>query len=130
VTVIDASAALGLVFPDESVDDKRLEDVVRGGPLHAPGNWTFECANALTTAVRRGRIAPAVAVRAAETLVWLQVEIHQESRPSVLVQTALECGLSAYDAAYLDLARRGGWALLTFDRRLIDAAEAMGVELA
>ena len=29
MTVIDASAALGLVIPDESVDDERLQDVVR-----------------------------------------------------------------------------------------------------
>jgi predicted nucleic acid-binding protein len=130
VTVIDASAALGLVIPDESVDDERLQDVVRGGQLHAPAIWTFECANAFTAAVRRGRMTPAVAVRAAEALMSLQVEIHEESRPSTLLQTALESGLSAYDAAYLDLARRKGGVLLTFDRGLIDAAEAMGVELA
>ncbi len=129
MTVIDASAALGLVIPDESVDDERLQDVVRGGQLHAPAIWTFECANAFTAAVRRGRMTPAVAVRAADTLLSLRVEIHQEAGPSALVQTALESGLSAYDAAHLDLARRSGRALLTFDRRLIGAAEAMGVEL-
>ena len=53
-------------------------------------------------------MTPAVAVRAADTLLSLRVEIHQEAGPSALVQTALESGLSAYDAAYLDLARRSG----------------------
>jgi predicted nucleic acid-binding protein len=130
MTVIDASAALGLVFPDESVDDERLQHVVRDGQLHAPAIWSFECANALTTAVRRGRMAPAVAVRAAHLLMSLQVEIHQESHPSDLLQTAMETGLSAYDAAYLDLARRRGGVLLTFDRGLIAAAQAQGVALA
>lgn len=130
MTVIDASAALGLVFPDESVDLDRLQRVVAGGQLHAPGIWTFECANALASAVRRGRITPAIATRAADTLALLPVEIHQDSRPAALVQAAIASGLSAYDAAYLDLARRTGRPLLTFDRRLIAAATEAGIDLA
>ncbi|WP_238154215.1 type II toxin-antitoxin system VapC family toxin [Synechococcus elongatus] len=37
--------------------------------------------------------------------------------------------LTAYDAAYLELAMRRGFALATRDRALISAAEAVGVTL-
>lgn len=130
MTVIDASAALGLVLPDESVDSERLQQVVSRGDLAAPGIWTFECANALSSAVRRGLIQPATAVRAADLLASLGVHVAEGVSPAALVQAALDADLSAYDAAYLDLARRTGRSLLTFDRRLAEAARGLGVELA
>ena len=42
---------------------------------------------------------------------------------------AQEFTLSAYDAAYLELAERRGLALATLDGRLITAAEAAGVTI-
>jgi predicted nucleic acid-binding protein len=38
-------------------------------------------------------------------------------------------GLSAYDAAYLELAKRRGLPLATFDKELINAAPQEGVAL-
>ena len=43
------------------------------------------------------------------------------------VQLARRFGLSAYDAAYLDLALREGLPLATLDAGLLDAAAATGV---
>lgn len=41
----------------------------------------------------------------------------------------LKYGLTAYDAAYLELAKRKNLSLATFDKELIDAAHREGVVL-
>ena len=48
---------------------------------------------------------------------------------SELLALALETGLSAHDAACLELAVRSGCPLVTVDRALAPAAEAAGVEV-
>ncbi len=42
---------------------------------------------------------------------------------------AQEYGVSAYDAAYLELAQRRGVGLATLDRRLLTAAQKTGVKV-
>ena len=49
---------------------------------------------------------------------------HDESR---LLELARRHGLTVYDAAYLEVAFRRGLPLATLDRRLREAAEAIGV---
>jgi predicted nucleic acid-binding protein len=43
---------------------------------------------------------------------------------------AEEYGLSAYDAAYLELALRRGLRLATFDQQMISAARKAGIRIA
>ena len=54
---------------------------------------------------------------------WLEPEHGQ------VIELALECGLSTYDASYLYLARTLALPLATYDRRMQVAAEALGLEL-
>jgi len=129
--VVDASLTLSWAFDGEATPFTR--SVARSlQTVHAetPSLWPFEVANGLAIAERRGRITPG---GLAEFLEWLRVApIRVEQRPaSWLLQSILPLArahrLSAYDAAYLDLAMRDGLPLATLDGDLRAAARAVGV---
>ena len=98
----------------------------------APALWAFEVASVLITAERRGRMNAAAQAAFLERLRRLPITI--EHRPATwLVQQILPlartCHLSAYDAAYLELAIREGLPLATLDDDLRRAASGVGVVL-
>lgn len=98
----------------------------------APALWAFEIASALSTAERKGRMNRAALGVFLERLRLLPVEI--EHRPATwLVQQILPLArtyrLSAYDAAYLELAIRERLPLATLDDDLRRAANGAGLAL-
>jgi predicted nucleic acid-binding protein len=131
--VLDASMTLSWAFEDESTPFtvavlKSLERV----QAVAPALWPFEVANVLSAAERRGRISAAEQAEFLERLRLLPVAI--EHRPAAwLAQQILPLArtyhLSAYDAAYLELAIRERLPLATLDGDLRRAACAAGVAL-
>jgi predicted nucleic acid-binding protein len=131
--VLDASLTLSWAFEDEanSFTDEVLARLKQSSAL-APALWPFEVASVLSTAERQGRIRPA---EQAEFLEWLrQLPVAIEHRPATwlcqqILPLARAYRLSAYDAAYLELARREGLPLATLDGDLQTAARAHGVAL-
>ncbi len=132
--VLDCSLALAWALPDETSKraDRFLSEVSRKSVLWVPALWWYEMANALTMAQRRQRLAEADQVRLVELygMLPIQTDIHLTSdvmwRFHALAQAY---GLSAYDAAYLELAQRRGLGLATLDQRLIKAARKAGVRV-
>src|SRR5512134_3769949 len=90
-----------------------------------PALWPFEVANALLLAERRKRISHEGISAFLETLQRLPIQIERRE-PRWLWQTVLplarEHRLTAYDAAYLDLARREHLTLATLDHELLEAS--------
>lgn len=130
--VIDASVAGGWLFGDEvsAYADAVLVAVADGGAM-APGLWPYEVANMLALAERRGRMTADEVSRAARWLEALQVRVepaHPLRTIPGLTATAREHGLSAYDAAYLDLAVRTRSRLATLDGALRQAAARAGID--
>lgn len=97
-----------------------------------PAIWPAEMANVLWAAERRDRISAADAEAALTALhrLPLRIDTPTPDTSRVLLGVARARDLSAYDAAYLELAMRVGAPLATFDRQLRGAAEAAGVRLA
>lgn len=98
--------------------------------LWVPSLWWHETANALLIAERRGRTTEADAVRALELFRALSPETDFAAGPEPLWRwrsLGREHGLSAYDAAYLELAARRQLGLATLDKELAKAARAAGV---
>lgn len=131
--VVDASVAGGWFIGDESSSytDAALAVVADSG-AHAPGIWPYEIANMLAVAERRERATPQDVSEALRLLSALPVAIdspHAMSALPRLLRLARDYGLTAYDAAYLDLALRTGSALATRDAELRRAAEQAGVSL-
>jgi predicted nucleic acid-binding protein len=87
-------------------------------------------ANTLVVAERRGRINRAAAAAFLDLLAALPIVVDPESATHAwagVITLAREPHLSAYDAAYLELALRRGLPLATRDQRLASAAETLGV---
>jgi len=131
--VLDASVALSWCFEDEGGEYAlRVLDALRSSEAVVASLWPLEIANGLAVAERRGRLDSAAAARFTELVLALPIAVEPSSRASGLRfahRMARARSLSAYDAAYLDLALRHGIPLATLDARLREAAEAEGVRL-
>lgn len=131
--VLDSSATLAWHFEDERTEAIRtlLRKVVEEGAT-VPSLWRYEVANGLQMAVRRKRIDGAYRDRALANLEALGIRIDAESGINcwiATVQLADLHGLTIYDAAYLELARRRRLPLATLDRALAQAAGRENVDL-
>lgn len=131
--VLDGSVAIAWLFYDEqnSYADSiaarvsELEFVV-------PSLWHLEVANVLLVGERRGRSTPADTAQWTAFLAQLPMSVDQETTNrawSDVLTLARTHGLSAYDAAYLELASRRTLPLATLDESLRKAAGKCGVAL-
>jgi predicted nucleic acid-binding protein len=103
-----------------------------GDEAIVPAHWPVEVANALLIAVRRQRISPEDAHQFLLDLESLPIRAEATTKNLVragVFPVAEQCGLTVYDAAYLELALREGIPLMTLDKDLRKAAGASGVPL-
>ena len=126
--VIDASATMPWFLPDEATPfTEGLLDALGAQAIWVPTLWVFECANVLQSAQRRRRIAPPRRAEIASQLGALPVRVDMVIPDfETLDRLAATHGLSAYDAAYLELALRRSLVLVSLDARLLAAATALG----
>jgi predicted nucleic acid-binding protein len=131
--VVDASLTLSWCFSDEATPYSR--SVLAG--LQATyavvsALWPFEVANALALAERRQRITQEGMAEFLDTLRRLPIQIERREALwlwQAVLPLAREHHLSAYDAAYLELAKRERMNLATLDRDLQEAGHTVGVPL-
>jgi predicted nucleic acid-binding protein len=125
---IDASVTMPWFFADEATPfTEGLLDGLGSQPVWAPALWVLECTNVLQSARRRQRIDVARRAEIASELAALPVHIDHEPLDIVgLDRLAATHGLSAYDAAYLELAIRRSLTLVSLDERLVAATRAIG----
>ena len=131
--VLDASLTLTWAFTNEATPfTARVLEILKTTHALTPALWPFEVTNALLDAERRGRINAAQQAEFLERLRPLPIQI--EHRPAVwlgqqILPLARAHRLTAYDAAYLELASREGLPLATTDEELKTAALVIGVPL-
>jgi predicted nucleic acid-binding protein len=126
---MDASVALGLVLPDER--SATAEEYLKGlNRIWVPALFWYEIANGLSMARRRKRLSPEATLRATALIEMLPVQVDPLLGPDAvrrLSQLASAHDLSAYDAAYLELALRKGGGLATLDAQLRRVAHRLGI---
>ena len=132
--VVDASVALAWALPDESsaYAEAALAVVEREG-LRVPELWAREIANGLAVAYLRKRITASDERAFLTALAHLSIDV-EEAHPALTAirdatAAAIRYGLTAYDAAYLDLAAREGLALATLDKAMRKAAGQSGIAI-
>lgn len=127
--VLDASTTVEWAFDDESggFASRVLDSMIEGFAV-VPRLWRFDVANALAVGIRRRRITPDHAAAFVSDLDELDIR-EAETAPdsAVLALEAVAAAVTAYDAAYLVLARELALPLATCDRDLARAARAQGV---
>ena len=131
--VIDASFVAGLFLPDEMSEKLAAlaRDMVKDEAA-APAMLQLEVTNILLVASRRKRISPLQLKQLSEAFEQFPIVYHgvlTSPQCAEVLRLAEKHTLTAYDAAYLELAMRLGLALVSLDKSLIRAAKTEGVEV-
>jgi predicted nucleic acid-binding protein len=129
--VVDSSIALSWCLPDEDTIDQIQQEVAERGAI-APLHWPLEIVNALLVAERRQRITAAFRNAALQDLGALPIILDDETSARAwkeILQVAEAYRLTAYDAAYIELALRRTLPLATLDTDMQAAAQALGIAL-
>lgn len=132
--VLDASVALAWFIdrPTSPYADHVRQLLLRGARAIVPAIWQLEIANGLIVAERRGLLTPSDTLDALESIdvvVAHGVETGHPVPMRATVAAARDFRLTAYDAVYLETARRQRLPLATLDRQLIAAAPKAAVGL-
>lgn len=131
--VVDASIALAWCFPDEASDyaDEVLV-ALEGKTMLVPAVWSLEIANAVLAGERGKRLGQPEITQF--TTLLESLSLVQDVRPAAshvndVLPLARKHGLSAYDAAYLELSIRHRAPLATLDQKLQRAAKLAGMTI-
>ena len=129
--VIDCSVTIAWLFRDEQTEAVReiLGRVAQSGAV-VPALWRIEVANALLTAVRRGRIDTQYRDASIADLGLLDISVDAEGDGrvwSIVLNLADRFGLTVYASVYLELAHRLALPLATLDGELRAGADALGL---
>jgi predicted nucleic acid-binding protein len=126
--VLDASVVLTWCFPDENA--AMAQHVAgmfkRGDTALAPSFWPHEVLNALLVGEKRKRISKELVRSFLDDLATLPIVLEQFSARVVfnrIQRLSREHGLTAYDAAYLDLGLDSGLPIATLDEDLVRACK-------
>jgi predicted nucleic acid-binding protein len=132
--VVDASVALAWALPDELSEyaDAVLARAEAEG-IHVPNLWPREVANGLAMAHVRQRITVDHEREFLAGLSRLMIKLDQGSDAVRIIRdgacAARLYGLTAYDAAYVELARREGLTLATLDNKKRASALNAGIAI-
>lgn len=131
--VLDGSVAVAWCFSDEKDEySQAVLDTLATTPAIVPDLWHLEVANALIVGERRKRSTQAETVAWMSFLSELPITVDEETRSHAFADTkhlARSEQISAYDAAYLELAMRKSLPLATIDQNLRTAAKSLGIML-
>lgn len=132
--VVDCSFTSALFLPDESsetVSDfflKRNQNDVISAPLL----WWYETNNVLSVSLKRKRLNQSDVVTVLDLLGQLKLDIDYsigtELSKEILRLTHVYT-LSAYDAAYVELAIRKKAHLMSLDSHVIASAKSIGIKI-
>ena len=133
--VLDNTVAMAWCFTDEATEFTEsllghLSNLTDTAIV--PALWLYEVVNVTELAVRKGRITAEKAHAFLESLADLPIEIENPTVPQMLGSVRAlvrQYNLTAYDAAYLELAIRHNLQIATSDKALVKAAQAAGVSL-
>ncbi|MBM4041908.1 MAG: type II toxin-antitoxin system VapC family toxin [Planctomycetes bacterium] len=122
--VVDASAAGAWLLADERTpeSDTLLRWVSDGTvSLVVPEIWSYEVLNILRTAVNRGRVEEPKARKVLEPVRAIPKEVvsAESQGEAAILGAALGLKLSAYDAAYVNLADSRGMDLISGDTDIL-----------
>lgn len=130
--VLDDSVTIAWFIPAQANDYTRRvgRRAEREQPV-VPALWEVEFANVMLVLVRRRTLARHQGAAILGRIVQLRLAVDRaEVSPRAFCELGERHGISAYDAAYLELAARRGLPLATRDVKLRNAARTAGIAIA
>jgi predicted nucleic acid-binding protein len=133
--ILDNSVAMCWLLNDGRPADAnyalKVLDALKANIAVVPNLWALEAANVIAKAESKGLVTEARAQAFVATLMRLNIATDKATASHALGETlnlARRYKLSAYDAAYLELAMREALPLATLDADLEKAAKRAGVK--
>jgi predicted nucleic acid-binding protein len=130
--VVDASLTTAWLLNEPAPATLNIYDVLSDSRVVVPPHWPIEVSNALRTSLRLGRLGPIEFHDILSKLDLLQIEVEPSFHVDEIVplaQFAFDHELTAYDAAYVQLALGRRFALAKLDNAMRRAATALGIVL-
>ena len=136
--VLDASVTMRWLTKDGSLADLSYANFILDKFLdpdlqvYVPSHWPFEVTNVMLRAIRLGQVDDATSETFLETINLAPLIIDLETAGYAFTRTlnlARHYHLTAYDAAYLELALRLDCPLATLGKDLSHAAEKAGLKV-
>jgi len=131
--VIDCSITMAWCFSDEATPaTANVQDRLEKETALVPAHWFLEVTNVLAMAERRRRITPQKSAAFLALLETMDVEVDHNTPARAFAHLLPLCrshGLTAYDAAYLDLALRRQLPVASLDDDLRAGAKSLGVQV-
>lgn len=132
--VLDCSVTMAWLFEDEksTKSEKILNNLTNGYTAYVPSLWAWEVNNVLLVAERRARVTRAQVAAFVQLLDALPIKFDDKgiySGRDTAYDLALEFNLSAYDAAYLELALRRNIPIASLDKQVVNASKKLGLLL-
>lgn len=130
--VVDASVSAAWFLPDEATPfTEAALDCTAKAEVWVPALWPLEIGNLLLGAERRKRIDAAKRIELVAAATALRLNVDREPVSMTTIDLlASRHGLTAYDAAYLELALRRALPVATTDAALLEAMARAGVAAA
>lgn len=127
--VVDASVAAAWCFRDEEGSTEAVAAMARLSTETGivPGLFWHEMRNVLVVAERKDRLEASAIDRHLRRLRLLPLVTDDDQSDTDTVELARRHGLSGYDAAYLETAKRRGADLVTLDHKLASASAQEGL---
>lgn len=133
--VLDNSVTMRWLFGDGSPSDqtyaKQVLASISEASISVPGVRSLEVANVITRAEKKFGLTEARSAEFVHALHQMHIKIAPETSVQAMgdtLQLAQRYNLSAYNAAYLELALREGLPLATLDEALIKAVKKAGAK--
>lgn len=124
--VVDASVVLAVILDEE--EKAALVSVTEGATLIAPGCLSWEIGNAFSAMLKRNRLGLDQVQRG--LFIFGNIPIQEvEVSLSESLELSARHEIYAYDAYYLQLAKRSATQLLTLDQRMAQVAEAEKIKV-
>lgn len=128
--VIDASLVVAWLLEESAPEASSIFETLPDDIATVPCHWALEISNALRSHLKAGELTADDFLVIMEDLDKLHVRIEQPPHPDEigpLVQFSVEHGLTAYDAAYVQLALRHQAVLATLDKNMRRAAQKLAI---
>lgn len=131
--ILDCSMTMSWCFSDEATPESmKVQDQLVSESAIVPAHWFLEVSNVLAMAEKRKRITMADADQFLGQIATLDIQVDSyvaSKHCFELISLCRTYGLTAYDAAYLDLAIRLQIPIASHDSALRKAVASLGMQV-
>jgi predicted nucleic acid-binding protein len=124
--LVDANIYLAVILDEP--EKKRIVELTQNSELVSPLVLPYEIGNALSAMFKRDRLTKVQVVNCFDIYNTIPVRL-VDVDIKVALQIASDFSIYAYDAYYLEIAKRFKFTLLSLDKKMMSVALEMGIHV-